>query len=162
MRKNVLFICTGNLCRSVIAEGILKKKLADRRIEDVFVHSAGVYALSGEPAAELAIKVAAQRDVDISGHVARQVTETMIEDADLVVAMESLHLDTCYAIFKDEQRKYRLLSQFDLKERSEEDVRDPYGRSFDVFMVIYEEIERCINGLLDYVTEQWELKPSAK
>jgi len=85
MKKHVLFLCTGNLCRSPLAEGILKHKLAERKIDSVTVSSAGTFALNGRPAAELAERVAAERGVDISGHRVSHVTCEMLERADLVI-----------------------------------------------------------------------------
>jgi protein-tyrosine phosphatase len=85
----ILVVCTGNICRSPIAEGFLRQVLEDRRIEGVEVESAGVSGLDGSPAVHEAVSALAERGVDISSHLARTLTRRMTESADLVLAMTS-------------------------------------------------------------------------
>jgi protein-tyrosine phosphatase len=125
--KNIVFICTGNLCRSPLAEAILKKKLGERGTDEFAANSAGIHSLSGEPAAELAVRVAARRGVSLSSHVARQVTRSMLEGASLVIVMESYHLQECRAILGNAERKCHLLTDFGPPEIRGRDIRDPYG-----------------------------------
>jgi protein-tyrosine phosphatase len=90
---SILVVCTGNICRSPIAEGFLRQILADRGIDGVEVDSAGVSGLDGYPAVPEAVSPLVERDVDISSHLARRLTRQMVESADLVVAMASEHRD---------------------------------------------------------------------
>ena len=83
----ILLLCTGNICRSPIAEGLLKRQLEDRGVSGVTVHSAGVSGLEGYPADPEAVRTSAEQGVDISSHRARRVTAKMIESADLVLTM---------------------------------------------------------------------------
>ena len=162
-KKHVLFVCTGNLCRSPLAEGILKKKLAERRINSVEVSSAGTHALVGEPAAALAVKVAEDRGVDLSRHVSRQLTKEMLKKADIVLAMERRHLDEANAIFNNEGRaKYHLLSDFGLPHLRGHDINDPYGAPREYFMRTYESIEKCVEGLLDELICMWDVGSHGK
>ncbi len=85
--STVLVVCTGNICRSPIAEGFLRQLLEDRAIKDVEVESAGVSGLQGYPADPEAVRAAAEQGVDISEHRARKVRRRMVEQADLIVAM---------------------------------------------------------------------------
>ena len=80
-------VCTGNICRSPIAEGFLRQLLAERGIDDVTVESAGVSGLQGYPADAEAVRAAGEQGVDISRHKARKVRPPMLETADLVLAM---------------------------------------------------------------------------
>lgn len=83
----ILVVCTGNICRSPIAEGFLRQLLQDRGIAGVSVESAGVSGLRGYPADPEAVRAASEQEVDISRHRARRVKTNMIETADLVLAM---------------------------------------------------------------------------
>ena len=112
MKRHVLFICTGNLCRSPIAEGILKLRLAERRIDSVDVFSAGTFAMDGRPAADLAVTVAADHNVDLSEHRSRHITRQMLADADLVIGMEKDHILEANVVLRDTGDKYRMLSEF--------------------------------------------------
>jgi glycine hydroxymethyltransferase len=89
----VLFVCTGNICRSPMAEGFFRQMLADRGIVGVDVESAGVSGLDGYPAMPEAVAALTERNVDISSHLARRLNRTLAGSADLVVAMSSGHRD---------------------------------------------------------------------
>ncbi|MGI8793002.1 MAG: hypothetical protein ACR2H3_07485 [Acidimicrobiales bacterium] len=87
---DILFLCTGNICRSPMAEGLLRKRLADRRY-DATVHSAGL-SLQDQPASQFGIEVMAARGVDTSAHRSRIFTRQMIAGADLVIGMARTHV----------------------------------------------------------------------
>lgn len=91
---SILVVCTGNVCRSPIAEGLLRDALAERFGEQApHVSSAGTTGWEGEGAMKESVAAAAERGTDISGHVARMVTGTMVEHAALVVTMATEHRD---------------------------------------------------------------------
>lgn len=158
MKKHILVICTGNLCRSPIAEGILKKKLVERGMTSVNVSSAGTFALTGRPAADLAVEVAMEQGVDLSDHGSRHLTRQMLAGADLVLGMEVDHIVEARAVLGDTGRKYRLLSDFGPPQMHGQDIQDPYGGPMDQFAFAYEEIEKCVDGLLDNLVREWALK----
>ena len=85
--STILVVCTGNICRSPIAEGFLQQLLDDRGVDGVAVESAGVSGLQGYPADPEAVRAAAEQGVDISKHRARRVRPAMLETADLVLTM---------------------------------------------------------------------------
>jgi protein-tyrosine-phosphatase len=161
MSRHVLFLCTGNLCRSPIAEGILKQELAKRRINSVTVSSAGTFALTGQPAAELAVEVAAERAVDLSSHRSRHVTRQMLKSADLVIGMERDHLMEAGVICRDSGGKYYLLTDFGPPHVRGSDIEDPYGAPIEYFISTYEEIERYVKALLDDFVQKWGLSGPA-
>lgn len=161
-KKNVLFLCTANLCRSALAEGILKEKLAERRINFIEVTSAGSHALVREPAAALAVKVAEERGVDLSRHISHQLTKEMLKKADIVLAMERRHLDEANAIFNEGSGKYHLLSEFGLPHLRGQDIHDPYGAPREYFTRTYEIIEKCVEGLLDGLIRMWDVSDQGK
>jgi protein-tyrosine-phosphatase len=148
MKKHILFLCTGNLCRSPLAEGILKHKLEERGIGSITVSSAGTFGLDGRPAAELAVEVAAERGIDISAHRARQITREMLAGADIVLCAETDHIMEAETILRDTEDKYRLLSDFGRPEKRGQDIEDPYGGPKELYMTAYERIEQCVEGLL--------------
>lgn len=109
---HVLVICTGNICRSPIAEGLLRSALGGRFGADApSVDSAGTQGWEGSGAQPGSVAAAAERDIDISGHVARLLTPEMIREADLVLAMAGEHRD-----FVEEVEPTALARTFTLKE----------------------------------------------
>ncbi len=89
--SSILIVCTGNICRSPMAEGLLDHYLRDRGIRSVRVESAGVIALEGSPPVAEIAEAAQERGLDISAHVARRLEREMVGRADLVVAMAAEH-----------------------------------------------------------------------
>ena len=112
----ILFLCSGNICRSPFAE-VLARQLNDR--DDLEFASAGTIALSGNPASATGIAVAAELGVDMSSHRATHLTRRVLEDTDLVYAMEDEHIATVLAI--DPGARVELLSREGLP------MPDPYG-----------------------------------
>ena len=88
----VVFVCTGNLCRSPMAEGLFRAALGGRRCTDVETASSGTWAYAGSAPTPEAAKVAADLGADISSHESRPLTAREVEEADLVIAMTSVHL----------------------------------------------------------------------
>jgi protein-tyrosine phosphatase len=88
----VLMVCTGNICRSPMAEGLLRLRLAERGCTDIEVSSAGTWAYDGNPATEGSLGVFQSRGWDLGPHRSRSLTPELLAEADLVIGMTSVHL----------------------------------------------------------------------
>jgi len=148
--KSVLFVCTGNLCRSPMAEGMLKDRLEKKKKTGVHVSSAGTWGLDGENAAAHAIAVCRDRGIDISEHKARRVTDGMIREGDLIVVMEFDHFHAILEMCPDADKKTRMLTQFGDGERHfYEPVPDPYGRRKRQYVKCFEQMDKHLEVLFE-------------
>jgi protein-tyrosine-phosphatase len=140
--STVLFICTGNLCRSPMAAGLLRQRLAESGMDSRHrVFSAGVWAVDGHPASEHAIAVMAERGVDISGHIAHTITSEDVTEADLILAMSREHEQMIRNTWPQYDWKLYRLSEMAGKRQ---DIKDPYGRPI-------EEYRACADVLEDFI-----------
>jgi len=138
---SILIVCTGNICRSPLAEGFLRSILIRRFGEDApTVTSAGTAGWDGSPAMPGSVQAAVEREVDISGHVARKLAPAMVESADLVVCMAGEHRDVILRADPAAEQKVftlkelvRILDSLPLLERvGPEALTDRVGQASEV------------------------------
>lgn len=137
MTIKLLFICTGNTCRSPIAEGLAKKILGT----EVTVSSAGMGAWDGDRASTQALTVMKEWGVDLSGHQARRVTRELLEEADWVIPMTVEQEYRLRALYPEFAGKLRRLGAWGTDGK---DISDPYGGSVEVYRQSAREIEDLI------------------
>jgi protein-tyrosine-phosphatase len=136
----ILFVCTGNICRSPIAAALFRAR-AERMGDVVHVESAGTWGVDGQPAAALASDVLAERGISLDGHIARTVTREMLGQADLVIVMTRSHRDALIAEFPSERLKIRLMSELN---GIEYDIADPYGRPREAYEMCAYDLEQLL------------------
>jgi len=148
---DILVVCTGNICRSPMAEGLLRHMLPKGWASHMHIHSAGTHGLDDQPATPFAIEAAAEMGVDISGHRARSLDREMVSQADLILVMEPFHREIVARAVRPEARnRLRLLTDFETPRQSDT-IDDPYNHSLKVFRDCLSRMRDCLEGVLSYL-----------
>src|SRR5437016_5273914 len=148
--KTVLFVCTGNVCRSPMAEGILRQAVQVRG--NYRVLSAGLGAMEGQPPSPYAVQAVRELGIDISGLRSRMLTPELVQQADFIFAMTHSHVDTVILLYPQASEKTFLLREFDeTLDFFEKDISDPIGGSYDVYLNCRDQIEQGIASLLRFL-----------
>jgi protein-tyrosine-phosphatase len=151
----VLFVCTGNTCRSPMAAGLMNKLLSETDFDGIEVSSAGTGALNGWPAAPHALEVTKNWGIDISAHSSRALDKGIVEAADLILCMALEHYRATRQLSTSSGRKSYLLASYPQKpeETPLARIEDPMGGDLEVyekaFMRIDEHLRRIFGDILE-------------
>ena len=144
----ILFVCSGNTCRSPLAEAITRRLLDTAGRSDVEVSSAGTSAWDGSPASDGALLVGMERGLDLSQHRSRLLSAEIINEADLILVMSPSHLSRVKEL--DPDAKAHLLAGF-ASGREGRSVQDPFGGDLAAYRDTVDDLEAELAGLLDRI-----------
>jgi len=150
--KTILFVCTGNICRSPMAEGLFRKAVAGR--PDFRVVSAGLGAPNGQPPSAHAVQAMKELGLDISSIRSRPLTAELVQDAAYIFGMTRGHVDAITLMYPQAADKAFLLREFDeTLEAFEKDISDPIGASYAVYCQCRDQIEQGIASMLKFIDQ---------
>jgi glycine hydroxymethyltransferase len=158
--KNVLFVCTGNICRSPIAEGLFRRLTGNRK--DIEVASAGVHAVRGQPPSVYAVEVCAEEGANISDLRSQPLTGGLVDQATHIFAMTGAHVETIQTLFPQSAEKTFLLREFEEPGTTVwRDVPDPIGLGRDVYGDCARIIKNALPSVLAFVEQGELVRPGA-
>lgn len=144
----IMFICTGNICRSAMAHWLLKKKLEERNIKNVEVYSSGIYALDGDLSTDEAIEVMEEYGVDLKKHRATKVQNSNIKDMDIILCMTLSHKRDLIYMYPELKEKIYTLKEYVKDEKNGVEIRDPWGYDIVTYRFCASEIDACLDKLI--------------
>ncbi len=154
-KVQILFVCTGNICRSPMAEALLRQRIESAGIPRVQVVSAGTHAVEGHPASYNAVIIAQQFGVDLTLHSSQPLTPWLIAHSDLILVMEKQHRDLIRSAEPTAAPRTFLLKEFALPpghNPGSSEIADPISGDEDLYLRVFTELDREIDRILPSLT----------
>ncbi len=154
--ERITFVCTGNTCRSVMAERVFKDMVRETPLAGIIIDSAGTaampnYAIIGD------LKVVMDEEgIDYSGHAPRMISKKIVKTTDLMLTMTSSHKEQIKYMYPEYREKIFLLSEY--ADGNEKDILDPIGLGKDTYRKAFKEIGGYLEKLMEKLNEELEGK----
>lgn len=145
---NVLFICSGNVSRSFMAEMLLKDEIKRRNLSNISVASAGLYAYPGNPSDSQMVDYLSKKGIAVDKFEAKQITKRDVDWADLLLVMEKDHKKTMEKMWPDAKGKIERLGKFAAHDPNVDDIIDPFGKSPYHYRLAQAQITSAIKSLV--------------
>ncbi len=155
--KIILVVCSGNICRSPMAEGYLKEKLSDLKVNNINVYSAGTLNISGQSADDKAIAACLDNGIDIRSHVSYGIIQLPVGSAGLILVMEEGHRQSIIDNFPIAEGKTHLLGDFSPDNPGCE-IDDPVGLPLECFKESFQEIKTCTDLFVEWLLSGREIR----
>jgi protein-tyrosine phosphatase len=146
----IMFICTGNICRSAMSEAMLKKMVKEQN-KNIEIYSCGTYADNGDVATNEAIQTMQRYNVDLTNHRATNITKSKIKEMDLILCATLNHKNMVIKMFPELAPKTFTMKEYAGYPQNDLDISDPWGYGINVYEECAKEISDCLNVIIDKI-----------
>lgn len=144
----IMFICTGNICRSAMAHKMLEKKAKEEN-KDIEVYSCGVFAEDGDVPTYEGIDVMKEYGIDLSKHRATNIRNSNIKDMDVILCATSSHKNNVISMYPELKEKVYTMKEYAGYDKKDIDIKDPWGYGIATYRMCAAEIEDCIDKYIE-------------
>jgi len=145
---NILFVCSGNVSRSFMAEMMLRNELDQRRVSNIEISSAGTYAYSGNPPDPRMVDYLSEKGIPMKRHESRPITKELVDRADHILVMEKKHAEMIEKSWPEVSEKVEHFGLYLSAMSQPDDIVDPYGRSSYHYRLAQAQITMAVQALL--------------
>lgn len=148
--KKIMFICTGNICRSAMADGLMKKLVKDNN-KEIAVYSCGIFAEDGDMPTFNAIEAIKEYDVDLKLHRATNIRNSKIEDMDIILCATVSHKNNVINMYPNLKDKIFTIKEYADYDKNDLDIPDPWGYDIETYKFCASTISKCLNKIIDKI-----------
>lgn len=147
----LMFVCTGNICRSAMADWMMKDKIKKNNIKNIEVFSSGIYAQNGDTPTYEAIETMKENNIDLRQHRATNTINSNINEMDLILGMTQSHKNELIYLYPNLKDKIFTLKEYvnyQKEGNNNINIKDPWGFDIETYRACCAEIEECLNLLI--------------
>lgn len=148
--KKIMFICTGNICRSAMADALMKKLAKDSN-KDIEVYSCGIFAEDGDMPTFNAVEAIKEYDVDLKLHRATNIRNSRIEDMDIILCATVSHKNNVINMYPNLKDKIFTIKEYADYDKNDLDIPDPWGYDIETYKFCASTISKCLNKIIDKI-----------
>ncbi len=155
IKLKIMFVCTGNICRSAMAHWLFQKKVKDAKIPNIEIYSCGIYAENGDMPTYNAIEAIKEYDVDLKVHKATNIRKSQIKEMDLILCATQSHKIAVLDIYPELENKIYTIKEYvnyNRQQHNSIDIKDPWGYDLETYRFCLSEINECLDLLIEKIT----------
>lgn len=148
--KKIMFICTGNICRSAMADGLMKKLVKEQN-KDIEVYSCGIFAEDGDSPTYNAVEAIKEYGVDLKNHRATNIRNSKIKDMDIILCATVSHKNNVKAMYPELKDKILTMKEYAGFDESDLDIPDPWGYDIETYRFCASTISNCLYKIIEKI-----------